>query len=113
MTFQFFISLIFIAQLGFETNNLSAPILNSQIYTVAASDGTELHLTVRGKGIPCLYIHGGPGVGSYWMEQLYGDVLERHFQMIYLDQRGSGRSGSAASGDYSIERMALDFEEVR
>lgn len=80
---------------------------------ITVPDGTQLHVTVRGQGIPCLYIHGGPGVGSYWMEELYGDVLEKHFKMIYLDQRGSGRSGSAANGDYSTERMAMDFEEVR
>lgn len=80
---------------------------------ITVSDGTELYVTVRGEGIPCLYIHGGPGVGSYWMEQLYGDVLEKHFKMIYLDQRGSGRSASAANGDYSPERMAQDFDEVR
>lgn len=80
---------------------------------ITVSDGTELFVTVRGEGIPCLYIHGGPGVGSYWMEVLYGDVLEENFRMIYLDQRGSGRSGSAANGDYSPERMSKDFEEVR
>lgn len=78
-----------------------------------ASDGTRLHLTVRGRGPYCLYIHGGPGVGSYWMERLYGDILEQHFTMVYLDQRGSGRSGSAAAGDYSPDRMVRDFEEVR
>ena len=80
---------------------------------ITTSDSTELFVTVRGQGIPCLYIHGGPGVGSYWMEQLYGEVLENYFTMIYLDQRGSGRSGSASGGDYSIDRLSRDFEEVR
>jgi len=80
---------------------------------ITVSDGTELFVSVRGEGIPCLYIHGGPGVGSFWMEKLYGDILERNFKMIYLDQRGSGRSDSAVSGDYSPERMAKDFDEVR
>jgi len=80
---------------------------------ITASDGTNLYVDVRGQGPACLYIHGGPGVGSYWMEELYGSELERHFTMVYLDQRGSGRSASAATGDYSIERMAKDFEEVR
>ena len=59
-----------------------------------------------------MYIYGGPGVGSYWIE-LYGDVLNLHFKVIYINQRGSGRSGSAAKEDYSTERMALDFEKVR
>lgn len=47
------------------------------------------------------------------MEKLYGENLENYFTMIYLDQRGSGRSGSAANSDYSLNRMARDFEEVR
>lgn len=87
--------------------------INRDSLRITVSDGTELFVNVKGEGTPCLYIHGGPGVGSYWMEKLYGDVLEKHFTMVYLDQRGSGRSGSAVSGDYSPERMARDFEEVR
>lgn len=86
---------------------------SSDTLHITASDGTRLFVSVRGEGTPCLYIHGGPGVGSYWMEKLYGDVLEKHFKMIYLDQRGSGRSDSALNGDYSPERMAKDFDEVR
>jgi proline iminopeptidase len=34
-------------------------------------------------------------------------------QLIYLDQRGCGRSDSAASGDYSLNRVVKDFDEVR
>lgn len=113
MILQFFLSLLVAGFFSLITSDQPKWVSDQQIYQVLTSDGTELHVTVRGEGIPCLYIHGGPGVGSYWMEQLYGNVLEKHFQMIYLDQRGSGRSGSAHSGDYSIERMALDFEEVR
>jgi len=33
--------------------------------------------------------------------------------MIYLDQRGSGRSESPVDKDYSMDRMVKDFEEVR
>lgn len=33
--------------------------------------------------------------------------------MIYLDQRGCGRSPSPLNKNYSIERMIKDFEEVR
>lgn len=60
-----------------------------------------------------LYVHGGPGSGSYWLEKFSGDFLERHFTMVYLDQRGTGRSTSPADGDYSMERMVEDFEQVR
>lgn len=80
---------------------------------VTTSDGVQLFVTVKGKGIPCLYLHGGPGAGSYFLERLMGEFLEKNFQMVYLDQRGVGRSSSPADGNYSMERMVQDFEEVR
>ncbi len=63
--------------------------------------------------MPCLYIHGGPGSGSYWMEKFAGDILEKRFRMVYIDLRGVGRSGSPVNGEYGMERMVKDFEEVR
>ena len=33
--------------------------------------------------------------------------------MIYLDQRGCGRSTSPKDNNYSMDRMVNDFEEVR
>ncbi|MEZ7883680.1 MAG: alpha/beta hydrolase [Bacteroidales bacterium] len=80
---------------------------------VKVSDGTEIYITVKGKGPYCLYLHGGPGSGSYWLEKYYGDVLEKYFTMVYLDQRGVGRSSSPQNNDFSMSRMASDFEEVR
>lgn len=87
--------------------------ITSETDRITMSDGTELHVTVRGEGFPVLYLHGGPGSGSYWMEVFMGDSLESMVQMIYLDQRGVGRSGSPLEPDFSLERMILDFEEVR
>ncbi|GAA4326849.1 hypothetical protein GCM10023115_56560 [Pontixanthobacter gangjinensis] len=80
---------------------------------ITTSDGVDLYVKIEGKGKPCLYIHGGPGSGSFWFEEFFGDFMEEHFTMIYLDQRGVGRSGSPKNGDYSLERMSLDFEEIR
>jgi proline iminopeptidase len=80
---------------------------------ITTSDGVELHVTIKGSGVPCLYLHGGPGSGSYWLEKFIGDSLEKYFQMIYLDQRGVARSSSAADQNYSMQRMVQDFEEVR
>lgn len=77
------------------------------------SDGVDIYLKVKGEGTPCLYIHGGPGAGSYWMEKFAGDILEKRFQMIYLDLRGVSRSTSPSDNNYSIDRMVKDFEEIR
>ncbi|MCP9200728.1 alpha/beta hydrolase [Gramella sp. GC03-9] len=87
--------------------------LKAEEKRIITSDGVELYVKVEGKGKPCLYLHGGPGSGSYWFEKFVGDFMEENFTMIYLDQRGVGRSGSPENGDFSMERMTLDFEEVR
>jgi len=87
--------------------------IHAEVRHVKTSDGVDLYVAVKGEGTPCLYIHGGPGSGSHWLEKFSGEMLERHFKMIYLDQRGTSRSSSPTNGDYSLERMVRDFEEVR
>lgn len=80
---------------------------------ILTSDSVKLYVNVKGTGPACIYLHGGPGSGSYWLEKFAGGFLEQKFQMIYLDQRGVGRSSSPADNNYSLERMIMDFEEVR
>lgn len=80
---------------------------------ITTSDGVQLYVKIEGSGQPCLYLHGGPGSGSYWVEKFFGEQLSSQFTMIYLDQRGVGRSSSPADNNFSMERLALDFEEVR
>ncbi len=91
----------------------TAVILSAQDTLITTSDGIQLFVRVKGKGTPCLYIHGGPGSGSHWLEKFSGDSLEQHFRMIYLDQRGVARSSGTTESNYSADRMADDFEEVR
>jgi proline iminopeptidase len=86
---------------------------SSEVKHIITSDSVDLYVTVKGKGTPCLYIHGGPGSGSWWLEKFSGEMLERNLQMIYLDQRGVGRSTGPKSGDFSPDRMVKDFEEIR
>jgi len=92
---------------------LAKTTVNVESTTVTTSDGVRLFVETAGQGTPCLYIHGGPGSGSYWMRKFSDGLLERHFRMIYLDQRGTARSASPSDGNYTMDRMALDFEEVR
>ncbi|MHA6280933.1 alpha/beta fold hydrolase [Salinimicrobium sp. CAU 1759] len=99
--------LILLALVAFNLN------VSAREKIITTSDGVDLYVKVEGQGTPLLYLHGGPGSGSYWFEKLMGSFMEQHFRVIYLDQRGVGRSGSAPNQDYSLDRMALDFEEVR
>jgi proline iminopeptidase len=78
------------------------------------SDSTRLFVRIAGKGKPCLFVHGGPGSTSYYYEVMpSAQLIEQKMKMVYFDQRGSGRSGSAKNGDYSLVRMLKDMEELR
>ena len=77
------------------------------------SDSVRLYVRVAGKGPVCLFVHGGPGTGSQAVEMLAGASLEKDLQMVYFDQRGSGRSASAPRANYSLERQVQDMEELR
>ncbi len=77
------------------------------------SDGVSLFLEKEGNGIPCIYLHGGPGYWSKSFQDTAGNLLAEKLEMIYLDQRGCGRSEVSPNGDYSLDRLLLDLEEVR
>ena len=81
--------------------------------TVTTSDGVRLYVRVAGQGQPCVFVHGGPGAGCEAIETLAGPMLEQHFRMIYLDQRGSGRSASAPNQAYALPRLVQDLEDLR
>lgn len=80
---------------------------------IQAADGTSLYTKSAGDGPPCLYIHGGPGAWSYHFEALGGNALEASLRMIYLDQRGCGRSTKPEPVDYRLDTIIDDFETVR
>jgi proline iminopeptidase len=77
------------------------------------SDSVKLYVRVAGAGKPCLFIHGGPGSWPKYYYALGGNLTEGDLTMIYVDQRGCGRSGGTAATDYSLARMVKDFEELR
>jgi len=80
---------------------------------ITTSDSVKLFVKRSGTGYPVLFIHGGPGSNSYYFEKEGGDVFSKDVQLIYLDQRGCGRSDTAKNNDYSLERVIKDFDEVR
>ncbi|MBI1822122.1 MAG: alpha/beta hydrolase [Nitrospirae bacterium] len=63
-------------------------------------DGAELYLLTRGqdrRAPVVLWLHGGPGGPEGPLFQYFNRDLERHFVVIYWDQRGTGRSFSPQS----------------
>ncbi|MDR6487445.1 proline iminopeptidase [Chryseobacterium vietnamense] len=75
------------------------------------SDHVKLKYKVSGKGEVCFYISGGPGQGYSSFELMGGNNLEKNMQMVYMDQRGSGESGT--SENYHLDQMVQDIEELR
>jgi pimeloyl-ACP methyl ester carboxylesterase len=51
-----------------------------------------------------LFLHGGPGMVEFFMEQNYPTGLERHFTMVWWEQRGAGMSFSS---DIPPETMTM------
>lgn len=83
---------------------------------VRTPDGVQLWYRVAGvdRGVPVLFLHGGPGEGSQAMQALGGPALEKRVRMVYLDQRGSGRS-ERPKGDeyYSLDLLKADVDVIR
>lgn len=77
------------------------------------SDKVNLYVQQSGNGIPCIFIHGGPGGCSYDFEILGGNSMEDFMKLVYFDQRGSGRSEGDNNSNYSIDRLVEDIEEIR
>jgi proline iminopeptidase len=85
-------------------------------HRVRTSDGVELWYRVAGveRGVPVLFLHGGPGEGSQSMQALGGPALEKRVRMVYLDQRGSGQSERPKDAKYySLALLESDVDLIR
>jgi proline iminopeptidase len=77
------------------------------------ANGLMIYYKVLGRGEPLLIVHGGPGAShDYFLPYLL--PLARHHRLIFIDERGSGRSqGLEDRSGYTVENMAEDVEAVR
>ncbi len=64
------------------------------------------HVVTGGDGPPLLLVHGWPQTWYAW--RLLMPVLARHFQVIAVDQRGTGLSGKPQDG-YDAATLADDL----
>src|SRR5439155_14951750 len=62
---------------------------------------------------PVVFLHGGPGQGSYHFAALVGPDLERSLRMVYFDQRGSGNSERPWTGEYAMATLVRDIDGLR
>ncbi|MHA0035024.1 alpha/beta fold hydrolase [Deinococcus sp. PESE-13] len=91
-------------------------------------NGADLYFEVVGDAgpdvPPIVYLHGGPGYNAYSFRELLGDRLEDlGRRVVYLDQRGSGRSGALEDTEQAqqaghadtldLDTLVADVEELR
>lgn len=75
--------------------------------------GVLIYYKAVGQGQPLLIVHGGPGAShDYFLPYLL--PLARTNRLIFIDERGSGRSQKLEdSSAYTVENMVEDVEDVR
>jgi proline iminopeptidase len=80
-------------------------------------NGVRLYYRIAGEApaerAPVLFLHGGPGYNSYSFARLMGTRLEQSRRLVYLDQRGCGRSERPWNGRYSLDVLVADLEALR
>lgn len=77
---------------------MSAAFVDDALHLVR--EGADLYLEQVGPTAapPVLFLHGGPGASAHAFRELLGEDLEA-YRMVYLDQRGGGRSYADAAFD--------------
>ncbi|HEU5410448.1 MAG TPA: proline iminopeptidase-family hydrolase [Candidatus Acidoferrales bacterium] len=75
--------------------------------------GEMIYYEIIGRGAPLMIVHGGPGAShDYFLPYLL--PLARHNELVFIDERGSGRSQKLADpAGYTVENMVEDVEAVR
>ena len=77
------------------------------------ANGVLIYYVTLGKGDPLVIVHGGPGAShDYFLPWLL--PLARHNRVVFIDERGSGRSEKLEDvKQYTVEKMVEDVEAVR
>ena len=75
--------------------------------------GQMIYYQTVGRGAPILILHGGPGAAhDYFLPYLL--PLARRNKLVFIDERGSGRSGKLEDpSGYTLDNMVEDVEAVR
>ena len=88
---------------------MSAGLVDDALHLVR--EGADLYVEQVGPADapPVLFLHGGPGASAHAFRELLGEDLEP-YRMVYLDQRGGGRSYADAAFD--LDTLADDAAAV-
>jgi proline iminopeptidase len=107
------LALMTLSSLGLgQTTQQSSSVFPLQDGFVDAN-GLMIYYMSLGRGEPLVIVHGGPGAShDYFLPYLL--PLARHNRLIFIDERGSGRSEKLEdAAGYTLENMVEDVEAVR
>ncbi|MGN6431666.1 MAG: alpha/beta fold hydrolase [Gaiellaceae bacterium] len=76
---------------------------------VTLPDGYNINVEQVGSGLPLIVLHGGPGL-DHSMFRPYLDSLGDEFRLLYVDERGQGRSERVDPTTLSLEVFARDVD---
>ncbi len=77
------------------------------------ANGVMIYYKIFGHGKPLVLAHGGPGAShDYFLPYLA--PLARHYQLVFIDERGSGRSPALENvSAYTVENMVNVESDAR
>lgn len=111
-TFLAFLAIAGVASSFSQTPKTSAGVYHMDEGFIDAHGVLIYYMTV-GHGEPLLIVHGGPGAShDYLLPYLL--PLARSNKLVFIDERGSGRSEKLEDAtQYTVENMVEDVEQVR
>jgi proline iminopeptidase len=111
------LTLLICAPIGFAQSAKPDQANPANIYPLTEgfidAHGVMIYYKALGRGEPLLIVHGGPGAShDYFLPYLL--PLARHQRLIFIDERGSGRSQKLEDpSGYTVGNMVEDVEAVR
>lgn len=79
--------------------------------------GLDQWVMIRGESVanpPLILLHGGPGLSETALFRHYNAALEKHFTVVYWDQRGAGKSFARTipPATMTVEQFLSDLDEL-
>jgi proline iminopeptidase len=76
---------------------------------IELSDGVSLFVHEVGEGFPVIVLHGGPGLDHTHMSP-WLDPLADELRLLYVDERGQGRSDRVDPASLTLDSFANDVD---
>src|SRR3970040_2046904 len=93
---------------------LFPPIKANRSFMLAVDEPHEIYVEESGnpRGLPVLFVHGGPGAGCEEKHRSYFDP--NLYRIVLFDQRGAGRSRPHAVLEHNTTmELVADMERIR